>query len=451
MISLKSRLTLIILIPLLLVASGVGLMAHGATQSRASERFDNSLYATLLAISSDIAESDGDALSARTRDLINNTSGGRVFYHVYAPDGVFVTGYATPPVTRNFSNPLPVHYYDATYHGQTVRVVRLRDTMQIDGIRGSFNFTVWQATKVRDAFVNDQLMQTFYVIGSLTASVGLIVWIGVSIGLRPLLDLQNAISIRSSDDLTPIRREVPAEVKGIVKTLNLLLRQVDDSLKTKDTFVSNAAHQLRNPVAGVLAMAEAVKSAPDAQAALERTTDLYDAALQTSNLANKLLSLERANQQLMSNNIESVSLTDLIDEVVLKFTEKILPPVSLVCEIPDSDIRVRGDAVMLGEAFTNLIDNALLHAGSSLTRIAVTLDLAGDKAVVRVIDDGVGIADGAREKALERFGQLNPGVGSGLGLSIVQSVVENHEGTFALESTGSGLSAVIKLPRLIDP
>jgi two-component system sensor histidine kinase TctE len=53
---------------------------------------------TALAISRDTALSGGDALSEDTRDLLRDTSGGAVFYHVYAPDGVFVTGYATPPV-----------------------------------------------------------------------------------------------------------------------------------------------------------------------------------------------------------------------------------------------------------------------------------------------------------------------------------------------------------------
>ncbi len=100
-----------------------------------------------------------------------------------------------------------------------------------------FNFTVWQNTTVRDNFVKDQTRQTFIIITVLGVSVATIVWVGVSLGLRPLVDLQRVIAIRSSKDLTPIRRAVPHEVKGIVSTLNSLLEQVDTSIKTKNDFI----------------------------------------------------------------------------------------------------------------------------------------------------------------------------------------------------------------------
>ena len=98
--SLRLRLVLIILAPLLLIAGIIAALAVYDAQLRASERFDRSLLSAVLAISRDIAVSGGDALSPETNTLLQDTSGGRVFYHVYAPDGVFVTGYATPPVPR---------------------------------------------------------------------------------------------------------------------------------------------------------------------------------------------------------------------------------------------------------------------------------------------------------------------------------------------------------------
>lgn len=446
MMSVKLRLTLIILIPLFLVALSVGYWAYSSTQKQASLRFDDSLFATASAISQDIARSDGDALSLRTRDLINDTSGGQVFYHVYAPDGVFVTGYATPPVAKNISKTQPAVYYNGVYHGQAVRVLRLSDSMQIDGLLGEFNFTVWQETSVLDAFVRDQAQQTFIVIATLTISVGLIVWLGVSIGLRPLLDLQNAISLRSSDDLTPIKRVVPSEVRGIVATLNSLLQQVDDSLKAKNDFISNAAHQLRNPVAGVLAMAEAVKSAPSAETALERTEELYEAALQTSDLANKLLSLDRATRKHINIKSETVLLTDVINNAISSFQSQSLESVRLHWQPPNGISAVRGDSVMLSEAITNLIDNALKHGGDSLSDIGISLSTEANTAVLKVSDNGIGIPGEQQFRALERFGQLNPGRGSGLGLSIVQSVVESHCGTFSLDSNNQGLRVTITLP-----
>ena len=446
MMSVRGRITLFILSPLLLVSVIVGYWAYQNTLGHAESRFDSSLLATASAIARDFAASDGDALSLETRDLISDTSGGQVFYHVYAPDGVFVTGYATPPVTSPASTAERLQYYDAAYHGTSVRVLKLRNDLRIDDLIGTFSFTVWQDTSVREAFVKDQTWQTFVVIGTLATSVALIVWVGVGIGLRPLLDLQHAISIRSSTDLTPIRRAVPVEVKGVVGTLNSLLGQVSESMEAKNVFISNAAHQLRNPMAGIIAMAEAVKSAPDGETAMARTQELYESAQHASDLANKLISFERANQSGNEQFHEKLDLNEIVKASVQQGQGRTNDRIILAAEFPESALWVIGDAVMLEEAVSNLIDNSLKYGGSALTKVAVKVFIRDTSAVVEVVDNGVGMKETQINKALERFGQINPGSGSGLGLSIVQSVAEGHGGQFLLTANDRGLTATIKLP-----
>ena len=448
MLSLRGRITLFILLPLLLVATLVGYSSYRDTYTQANERFDDGLLATAMAISTDISASGGDALSLDTRDLIRNTSGGRVFYHVYAPDGVFVTGYATPPVSTQLSTDDRLQFYDADYHGSSVRVLLLRDVMQMDGLLGLFNFTVWQETSLRERFVSDQSRQTFMVIATLTVSVGLIVWIGVGIGLRPLIDLQNAIAIRSSTDLTPIRRAVPDEVEGVVATLNSLLKQVDESMNAKNVFISNAAHQLRNPVAGVMAMAEAVRSASDAKTALERTEDLYESAVQASDLANKLISFERASQAGSADFHQTLNLVEVVHAAIDTLKRRVPAPIQLVLNVEESEIGVSGDPLMLEEAVTNLLENALEHGGSELTAISVDVSMIDSMVTIAVSDNGVGLTQDEISKAMERFGQVNPGGGSGLGLSIVQMVANGHGGSFVLQRLDTGLRAVLTLPTI---
>lgn len=447
--SLRSRLTLIILIPLLAIALGIGFWAYRNTELRAHDRFDRSLLSTALAISRDIALSGGDALSRETRDLIRDTSGGPVFYHVFAPDGVFVTGYATPPVpgAGAVNDDETQTYFEARYRGETVRVLRLRDAMQIDGLAGDFTFTVWQDTAVRDAFVRDLSRQTFTVIATLIASVGLIVWFGVGIGLRPLLDLQNAISQRSSNDLAPIQRPVPDEVKGIVGTLNTLLSQVSHAMQTKNDFISNAAHQLRNPIAGVLSMAEAVKSAPDPRTAQDRSHDLVDAAKKARNLANQLLTLERANAMIDPSAFETFNLSKNLRQIAQSFSESMANSnAALTLTLPPDDLMIRGDAIMIREAVTNLVNNALMHGGAGLSTIELTLSAGRRMARIDVSDDGAGIEDSEIETALERFGQVKSSEGSGLGLPIAQTVARQHGGALSLASAEEGLRVTMTLP-----
>lgn len=95
--SLRVRLTVIMLGPLLVIALVVGLWQVHDARKQAADIFDRSLLTVALAITADVARSNGNALSLETRDLLSDTSGGQVFYHVYAPNGYYVTGYATPP------------------------------------------------------------------------------------------------------------------------------------------------------------------------------------------------------------------------------------------------------------------------------------------------------------------------------------------------------------------
>ncbi len=152
---------------------------------------------------------DGDAISRETEVLLSDTEGGPVRYHVYAPDGVFVTGYSHPPIPVGVvpKPDKPFAYFDAKYRGNEVRVLRLWDNSQIDGLSGIFTITVWQDKAVRRLFMRDLALWALGVIVALISTVAIFVWFGVNIGLKPLLDLEDAISQRSPDDLKPIQRK----------------------------------------------------------------------------------------------------------------------------------------------------------------------------------------------------------------------------------------------------
>lgn len=449
--SLRARLTLIILIPLMGIALAIGFWAYRDAQVRAVDRFDRSLLSTVLAISRDTALSGGDALSPQTTALLRDTSGGIVFYHVYAPDGVFVTGYATPPVPPEGLGTVADQqvFFDAVYRGTPVRVLRFTDVMTIDGLTGEFNFTVWQSISLRDGFVNSLTQRTFLVITTLVAALALIVWFGVRIGLRPLLDLQDAIAQRTPDDLTPIRRAVPQEAHGIVGTLNALLGELTSTLRAKDDFISNAAHQLRNPIAGVLAMSEAVKSARTIKDAKERSEALVAAARDVSDLTNSLLAFERAKSPAPIESLPIVSLRD----VLLQIDAQTRPAakaqgVRLNLHLADDPLALRADPVLIKEAVLNLVTNALLHGGKDLSWVTVTSEMSKKWIKIVVADNGVGMTPDQVAVATSRFGQVNASSGSGLGLPIAQAVIEGIGGAIEVNSAGEGIEIIVKLPRL---
>lgn len=447
-LSLRARLTAVILSPLLVLAGIVGVWAYNDAQSRAAERFDLSLLSTALSISRDIAVTGGDALSQTTRDLLRDTSGGAVFYHVYAPDGVFVTGYATPPVPPDLSDIASEQtYYDAVYQGQTVRALRFTQSMSADNISGLFTFTVWQNTGLRDGFVQGRTNPTFLVIAILVGALAVVVWFGVRFGLTPLRDLETAIERRSPDDLSPIKRRIPMEVGGIVGRVNALLGELDQTIDAKDRFISNAAHQLRNPIAGVLSLAEAVQSASTLKDVRTRSTDLVDAARQTSGLANNLLALERARATSPRDEKARFELEPLLSTIADGFAVRAREQgIAFQSTIADSLPKLSGDKVMLEQAVLNLLNNALLHGGARLTQIELNCSKTADSVVIAVADDGKGIAEDDIGTAMAHFGQVEPSMGSGLGLPIAMAVAEAFGGTVIPKSGEGQFSISMILP-----
>jgi two-component system sensor histidine kinase TctE len=451
-LSMRLRLFLIILLPLLLIAAAVGLWRITEAQKTAEELFDKNLLFTAVAVARDVALTDGDAIFHETEQLLSDAAGGPVRYHVYAPDGSFVTGYGVPPVpaARASDIPQPVTYYDVVHRGSAVRVLRMKDEASISGLTGIFTITVWQEQSVREMFARSLALRAFAVMAVLIGTVALVVWFGVNIGLRPLLDLEEAISQRSPRDLSPIRRAVPKEARGLVRRLNHLFAETGDNMAAQDRFISDAAHQLRNPIAGIRALGEAVQSAQSLEAAQARADDLVTAARQASVLAEQLLRLERLRSSEGALDARPFDLGDLLGDIARQYrpaAESAGVALSVAAshgtEVP---VKIISDRLMLREAFFNLIDNALRHGGAGLSQVEMTYGTEQGTARVTIRDDGGGIPAEARQTALARFGQVRPSNGSGLGLPIAEAIVTKLGGHLGLEGDGPGLTVVLSLP-----
>ncbi len=451
-LSLRGRLTLVILGPLILISAIIGAWAYFDAQETAAERFDRSLLSTALAISRDTAVSGGDALSEDTRDLLRDTSGGAVFYHVYAPDGVFVTGYATPPIPPD-QVPLDATqtYYDAVYQGATVRALRFAQSTSIDGLTGLFTFTVWQNTTLRDGFVRTRTGPVFLIIASMIGALAVSVWFGVGLGLAPLIDLEDAIARRSVADLSPIKRRIPQEVTGIVGRFNDLVGELSRTLEAKNAFISDAAHQLRNPIAGVMSLAESVSNARSLEASQERARDLQQAAHEAGQLANNLLTLDRAQATASFEHHPPFSPLDILSDVAGKSIARAQDAgVEFHTELDVAPVQLRGDPVMFEQAVLNIVNNAMVHGGLELSRIELVSVNEESTFKVIVRDDGRGIDDKDFGKALGRFSQVGPSAGSGLGLPIAAAVVGSIGGQIALENAGGTFNVILRLPKLAE-
>ena len=446
-LSLRLRLLLLLLVPLILVSIALGYWRYSAALQTAETLFDRTLLATSLAISRDVAVSGGDALLPSTLDLIRDASGGEIFYHVTGPAGSYVTGYAYAPVPPRIDNTAPprTEYYEAVYRGEPVRVVRVIEDVAIDAT-GASVVTVWQNVGDRNHFARELALRAVGLMGALLAALAVLVWFGVNIGLRPLRDLQQAIRARSPEDLSPIKRPVPLEVKGIVGTLNQLFGRVEHSMTAHQAFISDAAHQLRNPVAAVLSMAEATRDAGSDGERQRRAEHVVSAARTTSRIAEQLLSLDRLRQDDLELRKETFDLGELTRELCTPLAADALAAgLEFELAMKDAAPRIHGDKVLIAEAMKNLVENARLHGGPDLTQIRVEVARRNGLAEVTVWDDGTALSRDDEDLVFSRFGQKSPGSGSGLGLAIVKTVAERHGGGLRVDDVATGASLTLSL------
>lgn len=444
--SLRLRLFLVILPPLLLVSLLLGWWRFEVAQHTSEELFDRALLSAALAISRDVAISEGDALSTATRRVVSDAGGGELFYHVTGPGGVYVTGYAYPPRPDSpVARDLPSFYY-ATYRGEDMRVLRMIENRVIGTLTGDTVVTVWQRVSDRRAFARALALRAAALIAGLMATLALVIWFGVQIGLRPLNDLEAAIRRRSPDDLGPIRRSVPHEVSGIVSTLNRLLGQVQGSFEAHQAFISDAAHQLRNPAAAILTLAETLPHLKNKAERAQCETQLIEAARRSARLAEQLLSLERLRYD-DSTTMASFDLNTVVEDVCRSFAAKVLShDLEFELELHTGSLPVMGNAVLVGEALINILENALKHGGAEMTAICVRTTAGVDHALIEVEDDGRGIPPGKVGTVFRRFSQLQHGEGTGLGLAIVQQVMVRHAGHVDLVPTERGTKFSLRFP-----
>jgi two-component system sensor histidine kinase TctE len=289
-------------------------------------------------------------------------------------------------------------------------------------------------------------------LSALTALMSMIVWAGVRAGLAPLSRMRALVEDRAPNDLAPIELEAaPQEVRALAKAINSLLATVQESVSAQKRFISDAAHQLRTPLAGLksqtdLALAET--SDPALRARLQRVNE---SASRSAHLVNQLLALARAEPGSAAEGRARCDLRKLAADLCAEMVPRALAAgVDLGFDAGDDarPMPVLGHAFLLREALTNLVDNALRYAGrGSVVTVRVRAD--GGQALAEVEDNGPGLAEADRERVFERFVRAtHEGNGCGLGLAIVKEIVGRHGGTVVLGAVHPrGLSAVMRLPR----
>jgi signal transduction histidine kinase len=235
------------------------------------------------------------------------------------------------------------------------------------------------------------------------------------------------------------------EVHRLGVTLNRMLGRLDAARQRQRSFVADAAHELRSPIASLRTQLEVA-------AHLGEPAPIPDLAVEVDRLGrlvDDLLLLARADEGDPGlRRREPVELTGLLHEAVPAGTRV---PVSVA---PSGPLWTAGDPTALRRVLDNLVANAVRHATSTVD-LAVAR-AAPDRLVVTVTDDGPGIPAADRDRVFDRFTRLDDARtrdagGTGLGLAIVRELVRMHSGTVTLGDARPGLRVAISLPMVPAP
>jgi signal transduction histidine kinase len=225
---------------------------------------------------------------------------------------------------------------------------------------------------------------------------------------------------------------VPIELHPLTQALDGALDRIAASMDQQRRFISNAAHELRTPLAVLRVKIEGIKDHALRQIL---ASDLQ----RLSSLVTAMLDLARMRARATGLPMEKVDLTVLAREVLGDHASTIIDR-TIEAEFvePESPVVVTGNATVLRSAISNLIANAASHSQTA-TRLMVRVT---DGPRIEIVDNGIGIAAEQRETVIEPFARLSPAApGTGLGLAIVREIMAAHGGSLSIgETPGGGLT-----------
>lgn len=309
---------------------------------------------------------------------------------------------------------------------------------------------VAQPKSVRHALAASAAVRTLLPILFLVAALGLVIWIIIGKGLRPLKKVADAVAQRSASALQPLPdAELPAEVRPLVTALNHLLAQLGQALEMRRTFIADAAHELRTPLTAVQLQIQLARRATSEEDRAAAFAQLDEGVKRSIHLVRQLLSLARHEPELAERSSAPVDLTQLARQAVADHAS-IAESKDIDLGVDDeASVWVSGDFEALRVMLGNLIDNAIRYTQRS-GKIDVCIDTRENQPVLTVTDNGPGIPAEFRERVFDRFFRREGSgeIGSGLGLAIVKNVVVRHHATVALESASDnhGLRVVVRFP-----
>jgi len=443
--SIRVYLVVVILAAITLFSFVTALRGYQSSMQEADRLFDKQLLDTARLIA-----------NIHTESLARNIShDSAIAFQVWQGDELKASSSNAPD--RKLG-PLEAGFSYANFDGLRWRTIAYHDPLT------GYWVLAAERTDLRYTLAENVILQSISPILIGLPVIGLLIWLIVSQGLRPLRNLANMLGSKQPDDLSPLVIESPRqELAKIIASSNGLLQRLETSLQRERQFASDAAHELRTPISALKVQLYNLQQSLQGNPAVD---ELNATTNRLAHIVEQILALYRSSPDQYNARFVAIDLAALAQEVMAQeyssFDQK-----HQSLEFMGEPGWIMGDRFALATLIQNLLSNANKYtpAGGSV-EVSVQLravtpkhgpdDTAAAELVLSVADSGPGISEAQREMVFNRFYRADGDrhvtgqPGCGLGLAIVKRIVELHQGRIALSEAPAlgGALFEIRFPAL---
>jgi signal transduction histidine kinase len=286
--------------------------------------------------------------------------------------------------------------------------------IDIDGLRTA-----------RDAFAREMIFGLLI----LASVLAIALWFQVDLGIAPLAQLRVEVNEIARGERTRLGMAAPKEIQPLIDEMNALLDERAAETERARNHAADLAHGLKTPLAALVADSRSLREKGEAEIAgsLERIADVMQRTV-----ARELVRA-RAKEALRGRRIPETSVLEVVDTLVRTLT-RTGTEVEFDLRVP-SNLKVAVGRNDLMEVIGNLLENASRY-GNSLVRVSATKEEGAIQIVTE--DDGAGLPEGAEEVVCRRGGRLDESGSAGLGLAIVQDVLDAYGATMEFSRSDLG-------------
>lgn len=320
---------------------------------------------------------------------------------------------------------------------------------------GAYVLQIAQPQSLRQKMAAEIAFKAVVPVLSIIPVGGLIVWLVIGYGLRPLRMIAQEVESR---DLTSLRLieapRLPSEIAPLVTSLNHLLSRLERALKAEREFIADASHELRTPVAALNLQLNLLETASTPHERDEAMSDLKQGIARMRRLIEQILTLARLDPERREESVP-INLKTLIADIHGDYARIAATKSIEFRTVEDERVTIMADTQSLEALTRSVLDNAMRYTPVGG---AVTVQI-GNAAVgphLRISDSGPGIPPQIRDKVFSRFyraDHASDDAGTGLGLAIAQRAAERIGASIRLEDgpDGKGLTVLILFTRAPSP